>query len=329
MSNLRDAPKTAMPRKVKPMLATAVDASFDRPGWVFEIKWDGYRAIAELDKNVRLYSRNLLSFEERYAPVVESLRQLKHRAVLDGEVVVLDNTGVAQFQLLQNYQKTRKGPLVYYVFDLLWLDGHDLQDLPLLRRKEILADILRDFANVKLSEHIEEHGKAFFEVALAREVEGVVAKNGSSRYRQGKRSDSWLKIKARFRQECVIGGFTQPRGSRKHFGALVLGVYDGDRLIYAGRSGSGFTEQGLADVHAQLVPLMQSACPFPKRPQTDSPARWVRPELVCEVAFVGWTDDGHMRHPIFQGLREDKPAKSVRRETPRSAHQILATHEDR
>lgn len=311
---LKDAPLAPLPRNIRPMLATPVEKSFDRPGWIFEIKWDGYRAIAEVEKKkIRLYSRRHLSFEQDYAAVVESLKRLKHDAVLDGEIVVLDKEGQAQFQLLQNYRKSKQGPLVYYVFDLLYLDGHDLRGLPLCRRKELLSRIIRGVPGIKLSEHIEEHGLAFFAAVADRDLEGVVAKNGASRYHEGLRSKCWLKIKTHHRQEAVICGYTEPRGSRQYLGALVLGVYDGKHLVHIGNAGSGFSTESLAELRGRLEPLRDKA-PFQQLPKTATLVHWVRPELVCEVSFAGWTEDGHMRHPTFQGLRADKPAPSVHRE---------------
>jgi bifunctional non-homologous end joining protein LigD len=314
--DLRRTPVSAMPTNVKPMLASAAAQSFDRPGWLFEIKWDGYRAIAEVDRDhVRLYSRNQLSFEKRFPAIVESLRRMDHEAVLDGEIVVLDQAGKPRFQLLQNHARSRQGTLVYYVFDLLYIDGHDLRALPLVRRKEILAQVIEHLPNVRLSEHVVEQGQAFFEAVSRQQLEGIVAKDGKSRYRSGIRSHSWLKIKTQRRQEAVIGGFTEPRGHREHFGSLVLGVFEGPDLVYIGNAGTGFSETTLNDLRARLIPLIQRGCPFKKRPQTNARATWVKPELVCEVSFGSWTEDGQVRHPVYVGLREDKAAASVRRET--------------
>jgi bifunctional non-homologous end joining protein LigD len=313
-----------MPRHVKPMLATAVTKAFDHPDWLFEIKWDGFRAIAEVDQTkVRLYSRKHLSFEDRFPAIVNSLKTLGHEAVLDGEVVVLDETGRPQFQLLQNFQKAGKGTLVYQVFDLLYLNGHDLQNLPLRRRKELLVSILDELRNVRLSEHIPTQGVAFFKAVSEKGLEGIVAKDAGSRYRQGIRSRSWLKIKTDLRQDAVIAGFTAPKGSRKGFGALLLGVFAGEELLYIGHVGSGFTETTLTDLRAKLEPLIQKACPFKQPPQTNAPAQWVRPNLVSEISFAGWSEDGHMRHPVYVGLREDKSASDVRREVPEPLVEML------
>ena len=310
-----DAPKAKMPRHVKPMLASLVAQPFDRPGWFFEVKWDGYRAIAEVDRHgVAFYSRNHKSFEHRFAPVVQALRDLGHEAVLDGEVVVVDEAGRSHFQLLQNYQKTGEGRLLYYVFDLLYLDGRDLRGLPLKRRKELLQGMLGESSVIRLSEHVETAGVVFLEAAGAHGLEGIVGKDAASPYREGVRGGEWVKVKTHRRQEAVIAGFTEPRGSRKALGALVLGVYEHGDLVYIGHTGGGLTDDGLAELHSRLTPLVQDSCPFKKRPKTNAPVHWVSPRLVCEVSFQQWTDDGRMRHPIFVGLREDKAARSVHRE---------------
>jgi len=319
-----DAPRGSMPHEVRPMLAQEVMRPFDREGWMFEVKWDGYRAIAEVEGSggdVRLYSRNGLSFVERYPPIVEALKSLDHAAVLDGEVVVVDEEGRSQFQWLQEYQAVHKGTLLYYVFDLLFLDGRDLQDLPLRRRKEVLRQLLSGNGIVRLSDHVEEQGVAFFEAAKKAGLEGVMAKDGQSRYQQGKRGTDWLKIKALSTQHAVIGGFTEPRGGRKHFGALVLGVYEGDALCYAGHTGGGFDDATLVAVLADLQPLQIDHSPFKDTPKTNAPATWVEPRLVCEVEFRGWTASGVMRQPVYKRMVEDVDPKSVRRpvDSPPSA----------
>jgi len=320
----RRAPKAEMPRDVRPMLATLVDEPFDRRGWLFEPKWDGYRAIAEVSRDgVRLYSRNHTSFDSKFAPIVRSLKQLGHEAVLDGEVVVLNADGRSDFQLLQNYQKTGRGHLVYYVFDLLHFDGRDLRALPLVERKELLRGILGNEANIRFSDHIADQGAAFFRAAVAKGLEGIIGKDGSSPYREGARSPTWVKVKTRRRQEAVIAGFTSPRGRRNDLGALILGVYDGPDLVYIGHTGGGLDAAGLADLRARLDPLVRPECPFRKKPRTNAPARWVEPQLVCEVVFQEWTADGRMRQPIFIGLREDKPARSVRREVARPPADVV------
>jgi bifunctional non-homologous end joining protein LigD len=301
--DLSDAPKAAMPRNIKPMLATPRAEAFDHPDWIFEIKWDGYRAIAEVDSaGVRLYSRNNLSMEKRFASIVRSLTRLGHEAVLDGEAVILDSSGKPQFQLLQNHGGTKEGTLVYQVFDLLYVDGHDLRTLPLRRRKEILSQIV-NLPNVRVSEHIEQHGREFYRVVAEQGLEGIVAKDGRSRYLAGRRSDSWVKIKAKRRGLAVIGGFTEQLGNSKVIGSLILGAYQGDDLIYIGHVGTGFTDRTLANLRQAFAPLLQEGCPFKKRPKANAPVRWMRPVHVCEIAYTEWTSDLRLRHPAFLGIR--------------------------
>ncbi len=300
------------------MLATLTKEPFDRDGWLFEIKWDGFRVLADVEKKkVELYSRNFLSFNQHFAPIVEALKKLNIKAVFDGEVVVLDSKGKSHFQLLQNYlQNTGEGQLTYYVFDILNLNGKNLCPLPLLERKKILKKILPNNKWIKYSDHVPDKGIKFFKAAQKLNVEGILAKDGSSPYRSGKRTLEWQKIKIHMQQEAVIGGFTEPRGGRKKFGALVLGVYKGDKLIYIGHTGGGFNEESLNLVYDKLKKLMRKQSPFVITPKTNAPATWVNPKLVCEITFSEWTIDGHMRHPIFLGLRPDKNAKEVTREKP-------------
>jgi bifunctional non-homologous end joining protein LigD len=316
---LAGVPQVPMPRNIKPMLASPITEAFDDPAWLFEIKWDGYRAIAEVDRQgVRLRSRSDLSLARQFPAVVEALQHLGHEAVLDGEIVVLDAEGKAQFQLLQAHQKSKKGVLAYYVFDLLYLDGHDLRNLPLLRRKELLASIIHGLPLVRLSDHVAGEGRAFFQAVAERRLEGIVAKLANSRYLPGQGGRTWLKIKTHLRQEAVIGGFTEERRNRKNLGALLLGVYQDNNLVYVGHVGSGFDRQTLADVRAKLEPLMEESCPFTSRPKANAVVHWVKPQLVCEISLTSWTDDGHLRHPVFVGLREDMPALNVHREEPKS-----------
>jgi bifunctional non-homologous end joining protein LigD len=244
--DLLDAPRVAMPANVRPMLATLVDKPFDRAGWIFEIEWDGYRVIAEVDKgHVRLFSRNGLSFTERYHAVATALEKIRHQAVLDGEVVVLDGKGHPSFDALQNYRSHRAaGHLVYEVFDILYLDGHDLRGLPLIRRKETLRQILPVVPGLAFCDHIEDCCLAFFDAAKKAGLEGMIAKDVASMYLAGRRSDRWLKVKATLQQEAVIAGFTRPGGSRQHFGSLVLGVYEKGELVHIGEVGTGFDGRG-------------------------------------------------------------------------------------
>ncbi len=300
---------------IKPMLAQPAEEPFDGSDWLFEIKWDGYRAIAEVvDQEVRLYSRNQLSLRDSFPAIVDSLKRLGHAAVLDGEVVVVDEGGKADFQLLQNLERTSRGNLVYYVFDLLYLDGHDLRRLPLIRRKEILRRILPDLPHIRFSDYVEETGIAFFRAAASRGGEGIVAKKKESIYQEGERTRNWLKVKKHLHQEAVIAGFTEPRGGRQNLGALVLGVYEGRELKYVGHAGAGFDERTLQELKTRLEPLAQDGSPFRTAPLTNAPVHWVRPELVCEVRFSEWTAGGTMRHPVFVGLRLGTRVEGVSRE---------------
>lgn len=307
-----EAPSAPMPHKVKPMLAVAGDKPFDHADWLFEVKWDGYRAIAELDSNsVALYSRNQISLAKKFPPVVESLKTLGLHAVLDGEIVVADNSGKPDFQKLQDFPKSKGGHLVYYVFDILFHDGRDLMGLPLIKRKELLKALLPVSDHVKFSEHIWKDGESFFDAAKQKGLEGIVAKHSMSLYKPGARSGQWLKIKNHVTQDCVIAGFTAPRGSRKYLGSLVLGAYDNGTLVYIGHSGGGFDAKTLKTMYDRLLPMAQKTCPFKTEPPKDSPTTWLKPLVVCEVAFAGWTKETLMRQPQFVRLREDKNPKEA------------------
>jgi bifunctional non-homologous end joining protein LigD len=315
--DLQDAPVKPMAHAIQPMLATPVKEPFDHPDWIFEVKWDGYRAVAEIrDGSVSLYSRNGISFDKKFFPITEALGKLRFDAVLDGEIVVVDDQGRPDFQMLQHYPDSGSGHLLYTVFDLLYFQGHDLMGLPLLRRKEFLKKILPSTPRIRFSDHVWKEGVLFFNVAKEKGLEGIVAKHSQSVYEAGRRSRQWLKVKTQLTQEAVIAGFTEPGGGRKYLGALVLGVYGGDALIYIGHVGGGFTANDLSDVRERLDPLVQKECPFASQPQTNAPVTWVKPEMVCEVALSGWTEDGVMRQPVFLRLREDKAAREVVREKP-------------
>jgi bifunctional non-homologous end joining protein LigD len=313
--DLQDVPVKPMQHGVIPMLATLVREPFDHPDWLFEVKWDGYRALAEIqDGDVSLYSRNLISFNKKFSPIVNSLRKLGFDAVLDGEIVVLDDQGRPDFQLLQHYRGSGNGHLIYYVFDLLHFRGHDLTDLPLIRRKDLLKKILSSTPKIRFSDHVWREGVLFYHVAQEKGLEGIIAKHSQSVYQAGGRSRQWLKVKTQFTQDAVIAGFTEPAGGRKYFGALVIGVYQGDELTYIGHVGSGFTANQLKEIRDKLEPLIQKECPFAVKPETNAPVTWVKPELVCEVALSGWTEDAIVRHPVFLRLREDKDGREAVRE---------------
>ncbi len=306
---------TVYNQPLKPMLAHLADKAFDRSGWIFEIKWDGYRALSKIkNQKVEIFSRHNQSFNQQFSPIAEELSRIKQNIVLDGEIVVLDKAGHADFSGIQNYKKTGIGNLAYYVFDILEYHGHDLRGLTLLERKAILKKVLPILTHVKYSDHIVEKGKKLFKTAVKAGIEGIMAKDGSSTYESGERSKHWLKIKNHNQQEAIICGITAPRGTRKNFGALVLGVYKKGQLTYIGHTGTGFNEKSLTELTALLKPSFIDKCPFPNTPKTNGPVQWIQPKVVCEIRFAEWTQDELMRQPVFLGIREDKYPKEVRRE---------------
>lgn len=326
----KGAIKSEMLHDVKPMMATLVDAPFDSDEWIYEIKWDGYRAISEINFNkVSLYSRNNLSFNKDFPELTESLSALGLQVVLDGEICALDEEGKPSFQLIQNYKRTGKGSIVYYVFDILYYNGNDLTSVPLIERKEFLKKILPDVPTIRYSDHVEGQGIKFFELIKQQEMEGIMAKKANSLYHTATRGKDWLKIKVISEQEAVIAGYTEPRGGRKHFGSLVLGVYKDNEFVYIGHSGGGFNDTSLKELSSKLAKLKTEACPFKTKPKTNMPVTWVRPELVCEVKFQEWTNEGLMRQPIFLGLRVDKSPKEVIREKEKPAYKLIENEKKR
>jgi len=298
------------------MLATLSDKAFDDPNWIFEIKWDGYRAIAELDGkgNNRLYSRNGLDFSLMYPLIFDELQLIKHKAVIDGEIVALDEKGMPGFQNLQQYGQNPQTVLQYYVFDLLSLDGHSVKDLPLTERKELLKQLLPESDLIRYCDHVQGDGLAFFKAVQKQGLEGMIAKRAGSTYQEGVRTDSWLKIKHVITDEAVIAGYTEPRGGRKYFGALVLGAYEKGKLIYIGHTGTGFTQKTLKEVYNRLQPMITGVNPFGKKVPVNSKVTWVEPRLVCNLKFTEVTAGGNRRHPVFIGIREDKSAREVHEE---------------
>ena len=319
------------------MLATLVDKPFDGAEWLYEIKWDGYRAIAFLeDGSVRLVSRKQNDLTAAYPELGSIPDSVKARvAILDGEIVALDEEGRPSFSLMQQRTGVGEGgrrirrtrddiPVMYYVFDLLYLDGYNLMQAELEQRKELLASVLAPGDLIRYSDHYIGNGKALFEAATQRALEGIVAKRRSSPYEQ-KRSHDWLKIKIVKRQECAIGGYTDPRGARENFGSLVLGLYDEqDRLIHVGHAGSGFTGESHAAMWKRLHALETKRSPFFGKVESTRPVHFVKPELVAEIKFSEWTHEGQsggvkMRAPVFQGLRFDKKPEECKFERAASA----------
>jgi bifunctional non-homologous end joining protein LigD len=313
----------SMPKWVNPMLASSVELPFDNKDWVFEIKWDGYRCISELrNGTVEMYSRNLKSFNKKFQIIYNSLKKVPFNAIFDGEIVIVDEKGKSDFNLLQNYRNSDKN-LVYYVFDLLYLDKFDLTSLPLYKRKEILEDVLPNLTNIRYSDHIPQTGKAFFEMAVNMDLEGIIGKKKNSKYLAGTRTNDWVKIKTQKRIEAVICGFTKPRGGRKYFGALILGIYDDDQLKYIGHSGGGFSNSDLKSLHEILIKSETDKSPFKSKPVTNMPVTWLKPQLVCEIKYLEWTNDNVLRNPIFLGLREDKTPNDLKSDGKQDIPEIV------
>ncbi len=314
------APKEKLPDFVAPELALQAASPPSDAGWLHELKLDGYRIQARKDGDkVQLLTRTGLDWTHRMKTIAKLVGSLPvEQAILDGEVVVLAENGKTSFADLQAaFQEGVKKPLTYFVFDLLHVNGHDVRRLPLVERKALLATLLEGSDEfVRLSEHIETNGDVMFRKACELGVEGIISKRAASKYASG-RSGDWLKLKCVHEQEFVIGGFTLPSNGTHGVGALLLGYYDGKKLIYAGRTGTGFTQKTHKVLRDQLDELRQSAMPF-ERPPADARrgAIWVKPELVAQVNFTTWTADNLVRQASFKGLRDDKPAKEVRREEP-------------
>ncbi len=330
-----------MPHAIRPMLAISVDKAFDDEQWLYEIKWDGYRAVAFLDgKALRLVSRNQNDLTKAYPELQEITAHINaRRAILDGEIVALDDQGRPSFGLMQQRTGVGEGgrrirrtrddiPIVYYVFDLLYCDSYNLMQADLEQRKRLLASIVIPSDVLRCSEHWVGAGTALFSAAAQQGLEGIIAKRRKSCYLQ-KRSGEWLKIKITRRQECVIGGYTDPRGSRENFGSIVLGLYDDQgRLIPVGQAGSGFNEQTHAQMWKRLQALESSRNPFFGKVESDRRVHYVKPELVAEIKFTEWTHEGEsgavkMRAPVFQGLRFDKSPSECRFERVASIDKLL------
>lgn len=316
------------------MLATLVDEPFSNPDWIFETKWDGFRSICFVKNGTaRFVSRNQIEMTSQYPELDGVGKRINAKeAILDGEIVALDEHGRPRFQLLQprvgrkgGLEALRdKGRIVYYVFDLLYCDGFDLMPCPVVERKAALETILRPADFIRLSEHIVGEGERFFKEIEKFRLEGMIAKRAASPYVQ-RRSRDWLKVKTIQRAEVVIGGYTQPRGSRSHFGALVVGLYRGDDLHYVAHVGGGFNHQTLAQLYKLMQPLKTSKSPFVDAPKTNEPVQWLKPKLVAEVKFSEWTADHRLRHPVFVGLREDKRPKECTFEFERDTDKVVRT----
>ena len=313
------------PGWMDPELATLTQDRFSDPAWIYERKLDGERCLAfRSGTGARLMTRNQKEDTSTYPELTEALAaQRASDFIIDGEIVAFDD-GQTRFARLQQRLGVRHPgpdllaavPVSYYIFDVLWADGRDLRPLPLRERKRILRDLLTFDGPLRFTEHVDTDGEAYYRQACASGWEGVIAKRADAPYHAG-RSKDWLKFKCESGQEFVIGGFTDPHGARTGFGALLLGYYDpAGKLVYAGKVGTGFTQRTLDSLHATLAGLEQDHPPFDRGRLPRSGVHWVQPRLVGEVGFSEWTTDGELRHPRFQGLRDDKDPAEVVRETP-------------
>lgn len=294
------------------MLAKPYEKAFDDEDWIFEIKWDGYRAIADLSKKQPLfYSRNGISFLSKFQKVSKDFKNQKYKMILDGEIVAYDENGKPNFQLLQQIGDNPDLALTYQVFDLLWLNGHSTEELPLIQRKELLKEALIETDVIKYCDHIPENGIDFFSKMKEMKLEGMIAKKCDSLYVENLRSSDWLKIKFTNTEEAIICGFTEPRGSREGFGALILGKYIDGQLIYAGHTGTGFNKESIHELHDRLKNLVIKSSPFETVPKTNMPVTWTKPEFVCEIKYSEITKDGIFRHPVFIAIREDKNPEDI------------------
>src|SRR3989442_10868204 len=316
--DLANAEKGPMPTSLDPMKAQLFEKAFDDEHWLFEVKWDGIRLVTFIDDGkVRLQTRAGRIVDDEY-PQLQAITNLvsARQAILDGEIVALDEEGRPSFQLLQNRGR-EEHPMQYVVFDIVYADGQRLFKVPLEDRKRLLRNIVRDSSLLKYSEHVVGEGTAFFKAAKEKRLEGIVAKRLDSPYQPGVRSSAWLKIKAVLQQEVVVGGFTAPRNSRKYFGALIVGVYEDGKFVYTGHVGGGFDEKALAELYKLMKPLIVKSPPFSgPPPHANEKPTWVKPKLVVEVKFSEWTREGVMRQPVFLGLRDDVDPREDRRELP-------------
>ncbi|MET0635481.1 MAG: DNA ligase D [Chitinophagaceae bacterium] len=332
---VKQGKKEKFPVDLSPMFATLVDEPFDSDEWIYEVKWDGYRAVAFVNGNkVELKSRNNKSFDEKFYPVYAELKKLGLKIVLDGEVIVVNDEGRADFGRLQNWRSEADGELKYYVFDILYYDGYSLLHLPLSTRRKILASLIPASDMILLSQAFDASGTEFFKAASKMKLEGIMAKKLDSDYKPGLRTKEWLKIKVKQRQEVVIGGYTRNDGTAKAFSALLVGVYKGNHLHYTGKVGTGFSDKLQQEMMAEFKKVISKTNPFTEEPDINKPSRfrpdpphaeavWLKPVLVCEVSFAEMTTDSVMRHPSFEGMRSDKKATQVKEEKAMAVKKLV------
>jgi len=321
---LTNSPSAKMPSNLKPMLATLVDEPFNDEEWQFELKLDGYRTLAYI-KNGKadIRSRNNNSFNKKFETVHEAVSQWNVNAVVDGEIVVLNEEGVPDFDSIQLWDQKKQGQLTYYVFDLLWLEGLDLTQEPLYLRQEILKQILPENGVIRFSDHIDGVGKDFFEVAKQNNLEGIIAKKKNAPYIPDSRTKTWLKIKAEQRHEAIICGYTKKRDTDRLFSSLLLGIYQNGKLIYLGQAGTGYSASAQKELIKKMKLHITKNCPFKEEPALTENTVWLKPFLVCEVKYTELTKEGIMRHASFQGLREDKAAFELNNEIEQDTGEVI------
>lgn len=314
MSALEIGRKARQPNWVSPMLATLTRDYFSDPDWVYEPKLDGIRCLTfKKGSEVRLMSRNQLDRTSSFPKIAAAIAGQNGDFIVDGEVAAFKD-GRTSFSLLQQSMRATV-PIVYFVFDVIHLDGRDLTRVDLLTRKRVLKKALRWRRPLSYVSHIEEEGEAYLREACSNGWEGLIAKRAAAPYTKG-RSRDWLKFKCSNEQELVIGGYTDPQGARSGFGALLVGYYEDGELRYAGKVGTGYNEATLRELLAEMKPLEQAKSPFAGEPPVRKNVHWLKPKLVAQVGFAEWTPDGRLRHPRFVGLRRDKKARDVVRELP-------------
>jgi bifunctional non-homologous end joining protein LigD len=320
-----DAPKTKMPIGLRPMLATLVDEPFTDNNWQFELKLDGYRTLVYLNNGqVNLRSRKNNSFNKQFDTIQKALAEWNINVVIDGEVVVLNDEGKPDFNKIQLWDTQREGHLVYYVFDLLWVDGLNIMNEPLYLRREILKQLMPESGIIRYSDHIDDIGTEFFEIAKKNNLEGIIAKKKDSVYIPDSRAKTWLKIKVEEKHEAVICGYTRKKDTDRLFSSLLLGVYEVGKLKFIGQAGTGFTELMQEELMQKMKPLVTKKLPFETKPSIPgSDVVWLKPFLVCEVKYTELTNEGLMRHASFQGLREDKAAFELNNEEEQDTDEII------